>query len=163
MNTIYVYTTETYRDYKGWRKVGQTKQLAEDRVAQQDSTSNPEPLLIEETFSVEDSIEDYHIHKELERMGKMRTRDDKIREWFACSVDDVATAINNLRFGVARPNAYSMRDEQKECHDKAVAHFTSGGDQFLINAKMRFGKTFTAYQIMKSLACKRVFRCRCNK
>ena len=156
MNTIYVYTTETYRDYRGWRKVGQTKQLAEDRVAQQDSTSNPEPLVIEETFTVEDSIEDHHIHKELERMGKVRTRDDKIREWFECSVDDVATAINNLRFGVARPNAYPMRDEQKECHDKAVAHFSNGGHQFLINAKMRFGKTFTAYQIMKSLDCKRV-------
>jgi superfamily II DNA or RNA helicase len=46
-----------------------------------------------------------------------------------------------------------MRDEQQECHDIATAHLkTAGSYQFLINAKMRFGKTFVCYQIIKTLA-----------
>lgn len=156
MNLIYIYTTETYRDYRGWRKVGQTRQdSAEIRVAQQDGTSNPEPLLIEKTFEVDDWISDHTIHSELQKMGKIRVRMDKDREWFECSVDDVATAINNIRYGISRPNDYPMRDEQQECHDKAVAYYRAGGDKFLMNAKMRFGKTFTSYQIMRSLAVKR--------
>ena len=157
MNTIYVYTTETYRDFRGWRKVGQTHQeSAEIRVSQQDGTSNPEPLIIEKTFKVEDWISDHTIHAELSKMGKMRVRMDKDREWFECAVEDVQSAINNIQFGISRPNAYPMRDEQQDCHDQAVAHFQTGGDKFLMNAKMRFGKTFTSYQIMKTLGVKRV-------
>lgn len=153
MNTIYIYTTETYRDFRGWRKVGQTQQeSAEIRVAQQDGTSNPEPLLIEETFVVPSHITDHKIHDQLEEMGRLRVRIDKDREWFECSVEDVKTAINALTVGVARPNCYGFRDEQKDCHDRAVEHYKHGGYQFLINAKMRFGKTFVSYQIIKSLA-----------
>lgn len=153
MQTIYVYTTETYRDFRGWRKVGQTQQeSAEIRVAQQDGTSNPEPLLIEKTFVVPEHITDHAIHERLEQMGRLRVREDKDREWFECTVEDVQTAINFLTVGIARPNSYGLRDEQKECRDLAVEHFTHDGYQFLINAKMRFGKTFVSYQIIKSLA-----------
>lgn len=153
-NTIYVYSTETYSKFRGWRKVGQTQQeSAEIRVAQQDGTSNPEPLVIEKTFIVPAHISDHKLHEQLVNMGKLRVRMDKDREWFECTVEDVETAINFLEVGVARPNSYSMRDEQQECHDAAVAHFTTHGSyQFLINAKMRFGKIFVSYQIIKSLA-----------
>ena len=157
MNTIYAYTTDTYREFRGWLKVGQTHQeSAEIRVQQQDGTSNPEPLEIERTWSVPDHISDKTIHEELKRMGCLEVRLDKSREWFECSVDQVSSAINNLLTGVSRPNSYGMRDEQKECHDKCVAHFQNGGNRFLMNAKMRFGKTFTSYQIIKSLNFKRV-------
>jgi superfamily II DNA or RNA helicase len=45
-----------------------------------------------------------------------------------------------------------MREHQQECHDKAVKALTElNFDKFLIGAVMRFGKTFTAYQIMRSL------------
>ena len=157
MNTIYAYTTETYRMYRGWLKVGQTHQeSAEIRVSQQDGTSNPEPLEIEETWEVPDWVSDNTIHAELTKMGKLEVRLDKSREWYACTVDDVSTAINNIVLGVSRPNSYPMREEQQECHNKAVAHYQAGGDKFLMNAKMRFGKTFTSYQIIKSLDVKLV-------
>jgi hypothetical protein len=157
MNTIYAYTTETYRIYRGWLKVGQTHQeSAEIRVSQQDGTSNPEPLEIEKTWEVPDWVSDNTIHAELTKMGKLEVRLDKSREWYACTVDDVSTAINNIVLGVSRPNSYPMREEQQECHDKAVGHYQSGGNKFLMNAKMRFGKTFTSYQIMKSLDVKLV-------
>lgn len=154
-NTIYSYSTETYLKYRGWSKVGHTQQLAADRVAQQDSTSNPEPLIILKTWEVPSWLSDRMVHAELEKMGKIRVREDKDREWFECSVEDVDSAINGLIFGVRRPNSFPMRDEQKECHDKVVAHFKSKGEKFLMNAKMRFGKTFTSYQIIKTLKFKR--------
>ena len=43
MNTIYAYTTDTYLE-KNWIKVGETSLTADDRIAQQDTTSNPEAL-----------------------------------------------------------------------------------------------------------------------
>lgn len=157
MNTIYIYTTETYKAFRGWRKVGQTHQeSAEIRVAQQDGTSNPEPLIIEAIIHVDDWISDHTIHAELQKMGLLRVRMDKEREWFECSVEDVHSAINNIKHGISRPNSFPMRSEQQECHDKAVNHFTNGGDKFLMNAKMRFGKTFTSYQIIKTLKYKKI-------
>jgi len=149
---IYAYTTATYRT-KGWLKVGETTlESAEARVAQQDGTSNPEPLEIERVWDIPDHITDKQIHAHLRKMGRIDTRLDKSREWFTCSVDDVASIINNLTTGVLRPNAYPMREEQKECVEKAVAHYKNGGVRFLTNAKMRFGKTFVGYQIAKRLA-----------
>jgi superfamily II DNA or RNA helicase len=155
---IYSYTTETYRQFRGWRKVGETTQeSARIRVEQQDGTSNPERLEVEKTWDVPDHISDHDIHDELIRMGKKEVRLDKSREWFECSIQDIDSAINSLVLGVSRPNSYAMRDEQKECHDKIVAHFKSGfSNKALMNAKMRFGKTFVSYQIMKSLSVKRV-------
>lgn len=157
MNIIYSYSTATYRQFRGWRKVGQTKQeSAEIRVQQQDGTSNPEPLEIEKTWEVPDWVSDHTIHAELEKMGKLRVRMDKDREWFECTVDDVSCAINNIILGISRPNSYSMRQEQKDCHDLIVEHFQRGGEKFLMNAKMRFGKTFTSYKCIKTLEYKRV-------
>ena len=64
----------------------------------------------------------------------------------------VAGALHEVTFGVARPNSYKMRPHQQECHDKAVKALTDlGHHSFLIGAIMRFGKTFTTYQIMKTL------------
>ena len=154
---IYTYTTKTYRQYD-WRKIGETIQESADiRVAQQDTTSNPEPLEIEKTWKVPDHISDRDVHAELKRMGRKPVREDRPREWYECSVQDIDSAINNLLLGINRPNSYPMRDEQKECHDKIVALFQSGAsNKALMNAKMRFGKTFVSYQIMKSLDVKRV-------
>lgn len=152
MKKIYAYTTATYRT-KGWLKVGETTQeSAEMRVAQQDGTSNPEPLEIERIWEVPSNITDKQIHAHLRKMGRSDTRIDKSREWFTCSVDDVSSIINNMMSGVLRPNAYPMRDEQQECVDTAIHHFANGGKRFLLNAKMRFGKTFVGYQIAKRLA-----------
>jgi len=157
MNTIYAYSTETYREFRGWRKVGQTKQeSAQIRVQQQDGTSNPEPLEIEKTWEVPDWVSDHTIHAELEKMGCLRVRMDKDREWFECTIDQVSSAINNIIMGISRPNSYPMRDEQVACRDQAVEHYLNGGEKFLMNAKMRFGKTFTSYQILRSLGVQRV-------
>jgi len=67
-------------------------------------------------------------------------------------IHDLVGSILNEALGLApRPHSYPMRPEQQECCDKAVGCFENGGKRFLMNAKMRFGKTFTAYQIAKAM------------
>ena len=152
-NTIYVYTTPTYKD-KGWFKIGQTTLDAADRVRQQDSTSNPESLILLDSWDAHGKS-DIEFHKFIESNGMSKTRNN--REWFDIpgGLNDIKTLWNKLITSIARPNSYKMRPHQQDCHDKAVHALTTlGHDSFLIGAVMRFGKTFTSYQIMKSLGAK---------
>jgi hypothetical protein len=89
------------------------------------------------------------------------------REWMRCTCEDVNTAVIELQKGLrftGRHNlTFLMRREQAEAVDKTLAYFSSiwsehtdAVPRFLWNAKMRFGKTFTAYQLAKKLGAKRV-------
>jgi hypothetical protein len=62
-DTLYIYTTESDRRL-GRYKFGQTKRDAEQRVKEQDSTSNSEPL--ELVFSIESNLSDHQVHDLLE-------------------------------------------------------------------------------------------------
>jgi hypothetical protein len=88
-------------------------------------------------------------------------------EWMHCSVRELKTVLAELRsgqrFSGTHHEIFPMRREQGEAVDKTFQYFHSiwSEDQhavprFLWNAKMRFGKTFTAYQLAKKLGAKRV-------
>lgn len=117
-----------------------------------------------ESLSKLRQLEQSWVHAKQKRVGMWVPAESNKSEWFFDpkkeSIDNVVnfgiSLINERRHGVARPNAYLMRDEQQACHDQAIAHFENGGKKFLMNAKMRFGKTFVSYQIMKSQKVKRV-------
>jgi len=160
-------------------------EAAKQRIAEQSTAiSSDDPAIILEIWDVNDlcetgdkhdslsnlrTLEQSYLHKELKAKGMWFAGDEDVTvkdssEWFYADtvqtvVDEVSSLINQKRFGVLRPNSYKMREEQQECHDKAVAHYIQYGAatgeylgaQFLINAKMRFGKTFVSYQIVKSL------------
>jgi hypothetical protein len=89
------------------------------------------------------------------------------REWMRCTPDDVKTAVTELQKGLrltgAHHETFLMRRDQAEAVDKTHGYFHSiwkedihAVPRFLWNAKMRFGKTFTAYQLAKRLGAKRV-------
>lgn len=89
------------------------------------------------------------------------------REWMRCAVDDVKTAVTELQKGLRLTGThhltFPMRQEQAEAVYKAFGYYNSiwsedseAVPRFLWNAKMRFGKTFAAYQLAKKLAAKRV-------
>ena len=89
------------------------------------------------------------------------------REWMRATPDDVKTAIAELRDGVelsgTHHETFPMRNEQQEAVEQTHTYYQSRWEQdasavprFLWNAKMRFGKTFTAYQLAKKLGAKRV-------
>ena len=90
-------------------------------------------------------------------------------EWFRCSTHEVERAIeavkNNETTMLQRTQDFKMRPEQKEAVTKTAEYFESfAADKsnegltahFLWNAKMRFGKTFTAYQLALRMRWKHV-------
>jgi hypothetical protein len=89
------------------------------------------------------------------------------REWVRCTPADVKTAITEIRKGVTLGGAhhldFQMRREQAEAVGLTHAYFVSrwaedmnAVPRFLWNAKMRFGKTFAAYQLAKKMGARRV-------
>lgn len=154
-NTIYVYTTETYR-VKNWWKIGETTRDADIRIKEQDVTSTPEQLVKEFEVQVPSNVTDIDVHKALIKKGFLKTRTDKHTEWFMNVTPDVIrSTINEIVHGSFRLLSFAPRNEQQECVDKAV-NWLSDNDEFLINAKMRFGKTFVSYLIAKELNVKTV-------
>ena len=84
-----------------------------------------------------------------------------------CSLKDLKTVLTELRrgqrFSGTHHLTFSMRREQAEAVKLTHAYFLSRWTEdvnavprFLWNAKMRFGKTFTAYQLARKLEAKRV-------
>ena len=163
---IYAYTI---RDelHEGWLKVGQTTQDVKTRVAQQVKTA----AVTNYTIEVDESAmrDDGTIFRDFDVRERLRAKgfENPTLEWMACTVDDVKTAITELRLGQAltgtHHETFQMRPEQKRAVEKAHDYFHSiwqedmhAVPRFLWNAKMRFGKTFAAYQLAKKLGATRV-------
>ncbi|MGD9729461.1 MAG: DEAD/DEAH box helicase family protein, partial [Nitrospiraceae bacterium] len=87
--------------------------------------------------------------------------------WVRCSVADERTVLAELRTGQqftgTHHETFRMRREQAEAVKLTHAYYLSrwaedmhAVPRFLWNAKMRFGKTFTTYQLARKLGAKRV-------
>lgn len=164
---IYAYE-ETHPDFKGLLKVGYTTGSVAERVAQQYPIVRPEQtyrILLDESAMRADGMafSDRDVHRYLKSKGIKNPEG----EWFRCTVKDVAAALVALRSGESneenRTLDFGMRPEQEEAVARAAAYFKSYAKQnpgmtphFLWNAKMRFGKTFAAYQLARRMGWKRV-------
>jgi len=167
--TIYAYE-DTNPQYAGMLKVGYTTFDAKKRIAQQYPTKKPgkQPynILLEESAMRSDGsvFTDHDVHRMLQINGHRKIEG----EWFLCTVEQVKTAIIAVRTGQLNiENRYldfQMRPEQKEAVEKTAAYFNSWHKEnkkdmpphFLWNAKMRFGKTFAAYQLAKKMGWRKV-------
>lgn len=153
--------------HKGLLKVGQTTRDVKHRVAEQLKTAAIKNYKIEldELAARDDGtiFTDHHVRTALVKKKFENTE----LEWMRCSVKDVKTVIAELRTGQpltgTHHEIFPMRREQSEAVNKTHAYFHSiwkenrhAVPRFLWNAKMRFGKTFTAYQLAKKLGAKRV-------
>ena len=153
--------------HAGLLKVGQTTRAVKQRVAEQLKTAAIKNYTIEldEPAEREDGgiFTDYEVRNALVRKGF----ENHELEWVRCSVDDVRTVLAELRTGQRFTGTHNenfrMRREQAEAVKVTHAYFLSrwaedmhAVPRFLWNAKMRFGKTFTAYQLAKRLGAKRV-------
>jgi len=163
---IYAYSIED-KAHAGLLKVGQTMRNVKQRVAEQVRTAAIKNYRIEidEPSERDDGtlFTDHDVRAVLVRKGFVNTE----LEWVRCSVSDVKTVITELRTGQrftgTHHETFGMRREQVEAVNKTHAYFHSiwkedmhAVPRFLWNAKMRFGKTFTAYQLAKKLGAKRV-------
>lgn len=166
---IYAYE-DTNPQYKGMLKVGYTAIGVEKRVGQQYPIKRPDgvipyKIVYRESAMYPDgtSFLDHAVHDVLEQKGLENVGG----EWFRCTVDDVKAAIiavKNHTINVEnRTNDFTMRPEQRAAVEKTEKYFRSVYDEnstrspkFLWNCKMRFGKTFAAYQLAKRMNLKRI-------
>ncbi len=169
--TIYAYCLPGVPSHTGYLKVGYTHRTAKQRIDEQLHTSklNYEIALTESAMTHDGScFTDKDVHRVLERRGFARLNPlDKTDEWFRCSAADVRAAILSLRTGTAneenRTQDFAMRPEQRRAVEHTKAYFEDIArtepkhtPKFLWNAKMRFGKTFAAYQLAKKMGFSRI-------
>ena len=167
--TIYAYSIPG--NHPGYLKVGFTDRDVETRIYEQLHTSGL-PHRTELTFSAMrpdgSCFTDHDVHAYLKRRGyrQLNAGEDR-NEWFYCTVNDVRAACIAVRDGTAnvenRSADFGMRPEQYHAVQDTIRFFRSakdddpsGAPKFLWNAKMRFGKTFAAYQLAKKMGFKRV-------
>lgn len=166
---IYAYE-DLNPEYKGLLKIGYTVRDVEKRVAQQYPTKRPDGkvpyrIVFSESAMCNDGscFTDHDVHNHLKR----KNIESVGGEWFRCTVSDLKTAMLEIksgkRFSVGRVNDFVMRPEQKAAVEKTIEYYTTAktenvqsSPKFLWNAKMRFGKTFAAYQLAKRMNFKRI-------
>ena len=163
---IYTYSIDDTA-HKGLLKVGQTTRDVKQRVAEQVKTAAIKNYKIElDESAVRDDgtiFSDHQVRAALSKKGFAKVE----LEWMRCTIADVKTVLTELRTGLkltgTHHETFQMRREQVEAVNKTHAYFHSiwsedmhAVPRFLWNAKMRFGKTFTSYQLAKKLGAKRV-------
>ncbi|MFO1241208.1 MAG: restriction endonuclease [Sphingomonadaceae bacterium] len=159
--------------YTGLIKVGQTtRENVNDRIRQsqgqaQQAYTLHTPL---NTFAEREdgsTFRDNDVRQRLIDKGFENVTIGSSREWMRCTPAEVLTAIAELQSGAplsgTHHDSFPMRAEQADAVDQTFAYYQSRWAQdakamprFLWNAKMRFGKTFTSYQLAKRLGAKRV-------
>ena len=108
------------------------------------------------------SFNDKEVHSVLERSGikkKIFDTENKANEWFITDLETVKQAISAVKAGreslssaeISQDrNPIVFRPEQREAIEKTKKQFKKG-NQMLWNAKMRFGKTLSALQVVKDM------------
>jgi hypothetical protein len=166
---IYAYTTPNDVSHNGWTKVGYTaSQSVEDRIKQQSHTVDAKVKLLwrgnaryedgsDETFTDHD-FHDYLVQKRrIERKPKT--------EWFHIDGQTSHQYFHEFAdrdYGNVQGNEkhvkYELRKEQQAAVDKTIAYFLKNGEgsEFLWNAKPRFGKTLTAYDLIRKMQMQNV-------
>lgn len=157
--TIYAYEHIGVPAHKGMLKVGYTTRDVATRVKEQNKTGNIQYRIVLSRPAMRrdgTSFDDHLIHSIL--------RKDHVRnpegEWFVCDEKKVeraiATAIEGKTTMTERIYDFHMRPEQERAVKKTAKYFDAFKKDpdnrgltphFLWNAKMRFGKTFTTYQL----------------
>ena len=157
---IYAYSDSRFMDCL---KVGYTTKTVLERVAEQYPVKLPNQsytIELDEIAMRDDGsfFTDHDVHKILTKKNIQRING----EWFKCTLDTVKAALLEIKSGKRnednRTLNFGLRPEQQAAIEKASDYFKSFTAEnpdrtphFLWNAKMRFGKTFAAYQLAKAM------------
>lgn len=160
-------------DYAGLIKVGQTLQpdvntrIRQSQGQAQQAYTLHTPLDCFAETPNGSTFRDSDVRQRLIAKGFDNPHFGSSREWMRCTSADVLTAIAELQSGVelsgTHHQSFAMRAEQAAAVEQTYAYYqdrwaedAKAVPRFLWNAKMRFGKTFTSYQLAKKLGAKRV-------
>lgn len=183
---IYWYTTPLNRNVQrvkngsARRLASSAHEAAEERIKEQvtakDSADPYEILHVEDvsdkcetgekhsSLSNLRSLEQTWLHAKQKAMGMWVFGGKDKSEWFhdplKKSVDNVVDIgrrlVNEWNVGSNKKNTHVPHIFQQEAIDKAVGYFNNGGTDFLLDAVMRFGKSFTSYKIAKEIDARRI-------
>jgi hypothetical protein len=159
----YAYTTPGIPEHDGWTKIGFTERDVETRISEQLHTAGIEHKTwwhMRAAYMTEPygTFTDKDFHAYLKKLGITRK---KGTEWFRISPADSKndfieftqnhgslTEDDNEKAAIP----YVLREEQSRAVEMTVRYFkTHKGGEFLWNAKPRFGKTLSAYDLCKRL------------
>lgn len=162
---IYAYSDTRYPNCL---KIGYTTRPINDRMKEHYPTITPnQSWKVEWTNSaVRDdgsTFMDHDIHRWLNKHGVSNVGG----EWYKCSLDDVKSAylavLTRTDNDENRTLNFKMRPEQEKAVEKTYNYFKDikknelgATPKFLWNCKMRFGKTFTTYELCKKMNLKRI-------
>ena len=160
---VYAYTTPEIARHEGWTKIGYTEQDVKARVEQQTHTAGVKYVIHWHGNAVYEgsgeTFRDSDFHGYLKRLGIGR---EAGTEWFEIEPDPAKMRFYEFREsrGVLEAPAaieYKLRCEQEKAVEQAAAYAKShGAGEFLWNAKPRFGKTLTSYDLCKKLGARKV-------
>jgi len=164
---IYAYTTPGVTYHDGWTKIGYTEQDVDTRIKQQTHTADitykeewrGNAIFEDGTFQ---RFTDKNFHAYLRKNG-VEQEPGKNNEWFRID----GTKSRNMFYDFKQNHGileslneilpYSLREEQTEAVEKTLKYFkTVDEPEFLWNAKPRFGKTLSTYDLVKRLDAKNV-------
>ena len=158
-------------EYQGLIKVGQTtREDVRERIRESQGQVQQEFTLYADEIAQRDDgslFRDKDVVERLKAKGFENPHFGSATEWVRCKPRDVLSAIAELRKGVVftghHYQTFGMRPEQARAVEQTIGYYESiwaedpdAVPRFLWNAKMRFGKTFTSYQLAKRMGAKRV-------
>lgn len=163
----YAYTTPGVPAHDGWTKIGFTERDVETRVKEQTHTVGVTPKIwwhMRASFMTEPygtfTDKDFHTY-----LKKLEIPREAGTEWFQI---DPNTARGNFvdftqNHGVVSEKdvdtaiPYRLRNEQAEAVRKTIKYFDDRENaEFLWNAKPRFGKTLSAYDLCMKLGAQNI-------
>ena len=163
----YAYTTPGVPAHDGWTKIGFTERDVETRINEQTHTVGVEHKTwwaMRAVFMTEPygTFTDKDFHSYLKKLEVPR---ESGTEWF--QIDPNVARGNFIDFtqnhGVISDEdadaaiPYKLRDEQSEAVQKTIEYFTARENaEFLWNAKPRFGKTLSAYDLCMKLGARNI-------
>lgn len=166
---IYAYTTPEIDRHKGWTKIGYTEQDVRERIKQQTHTADVRWHLEWSGNATWEhrpgTFHDTDFHAYLEKQGVER---EQKTEWFKISGEESHQQFYRFRdtdgvLNTPGSASYILRAEQQHAVEQtgafARAHWDKGGahgGEFLWNAKPRFGKTLTAYDLCLRIHAQKV-------
>lgn len=161
---IYAYSTPQIAAHNGWTKIGYTEeQDVETRIRQQTHTSDTETKLEWKGAAIFDDgsgerFTDKDFHAYLRKSG---VENKKKTEWF--HIDGPAGRSKFYDFRADRGVLkaldvipYELRAEQADAVNRTAKYYAAHGGEFLWNAKPRFGKTLSVYDLCKRVGAEKV-------
>ena len=161
---LYAYSTPEIARHDGWLKIGDTEQGVGRRIRQQTHTADVRFCLEWKDLAMyrDDCtyFRDYDFHDYLTQYKGVERNDHT--EWFR--IDGTALRqyfeefVNRDYQQKGLHYSYKLRKEQQEAVEKTLAYLdaNNGEGRFLWNAKPRFGKTLTTYDLIRRMKARNV-------